>query len=1499
MMFPHHLIRRRRPRAGARRRGSVLVLALGVLAILSVAALSYVTIVRLDRANVVASSQRTAYESQASVVTEHIRDLLSADLFGNKIVSPNVPQFDAGVLNWPTVFEDGDARDVPTLDVSTFDDQDPGQTPAGVAVLAPGQRGYFDDAFLASTEPAWDEINPDNTTTWPQITNLNSAYTYDNANNRWVRGRGRFVDLGDWFRTPTPDLFADPSINLTNWARTNPTMIGPDRAIDQPVFQFQINDLVDNLGLGSDATLGSVRPSDERQWVDTDGDLRPDARWTTLDRLGSLYGLKWVVAARIVDASSFINVNSSIEFGGIGSYNALNLGDGRTPADIDLAGMLDRLAQEATSASAYASNVRSDRLFGNPVSFFDHLTRGLGMASVIDDLQLGPNPPTVPTLTSWTINSPTTPLQRSFFWNYFGQNPQQPHPIGRRATGYAVRELQDLASFASTNNTSLVSKLEQFIDGSETTGYLPNDMTNDLGPLRSKELATQSRVLTPLNGNPFTDAKPSSESIMLSTRRMLTPVSGVGKYSPVPFLNPNLTPLTGSQPRERVRVDQLLDTRATRLTFESLVWALAPMLTDQPLMRVFADEGSGFGYANTATEAHYGGWVMEGASAMAPYLSPARHLYQPTPALAALNISEPAASFPIITAASMAANLADAIDTPASGVGNFERPTTIALFNRPDAPATPPAGITNTAITVSTRLAQGDIPATSLPWISTNLNEPYIVVGVDRQPFLREASFFAVYSDASSDVVGNDDGISGHSQPAEALGSGIAIVLTNPWPAEINITSNYQVVIPEAANNDPAIGSYIDDLMSAPQEFRIELPASVIGPGQSVTYVWMYDNGAAVGDPWFDIREHIRTNESEFTPSASVIEVPSAAVFSSSTGPVPFDYVLGGQPRGVLLVFAEGPNEPLVLDRMRPRAGAGVEQFFPQFGDPANIGAPADFNFVSDRPDNFAAGFVGVSDWWVNELGYLPADIAVDPRYLTNQITGRVMFSANLSRPVVARAGSMSSVVIEDRERNVVTTRTDAVAFFRTTDVTDTLTATRLRAEAQLIADLSWSAGNGLDFPANTLRGSAAALTFADDANPYGGMLEELPEFALFVPNRGLITRAEMLRIGIYAHTCKDAQYNDLRFWRTASEKLGASLDMDYGRSDLGDIPNQYFGVLDPTRYILNSDIQGISGTLGIPDFMKIPLALRVPDCFEALPMRTNLAQGVININNAPRDVLEALPLMRIDYVMNPAAGDPGTGAGPVISAADRSSSLTDRSDLIIDFRNPTSNPSNGIGPIPATNLPIGFREGRSNPSIGIMTDRMNAGFATPAELAVFGSWTLSGGICTGQPTASQTGTFLELGADSGGTSNGRNDFSPLQPQEAVVDAARYGSDSTSQAADPSETVNPINDPEERMAFYSAISNITSARSDVYLAWFVLRGYDPQTIERISLPNSNPSQDQINDAIDNPDNKFQPTYESRWLVVFDRSQTESGEPIRSPLDRPRVLMQIELPPARP
>ncbi len=290
---------------------------------------------------------------------------------------------------------------------------------------------------------------------------------------------------------------------------------------------------------------------------------------------------------------------------------------------------------------------------------------------------------------------------------------------------------------------------------------------------------------------------------------------------------------------------------------------------------------------------------------------------------------------------------------------------------------------------------------------------------------------------------------------------------------------------------------------------------------------------------------------------------------------------------------------------------------------------------------------------------------------------------------------------------------------------------------------------------------------------------------------------------------------------------------------------NPYIGTLDPTRFILNDPMGDMAALSGLPDTMAIPLALRVFDCFWPMSTPSFLAQGKININTAPREVLEALPLVSPAFPLS---------VGTTMMTA----GVFERLEDMLRYRDAEQQE----GFITSTVRIDGLRRRASGAS------PRPVGFVSTGELAILDRWEPStpGIVVDGAPS------WLHL-ADR---NNAIGDDGP--PWEMVKDYA-----------DPS--YNPINDVEERLALYRAVSNIVTTRSDVFLAWFIVRGYEPAAIEQIPIKGASDN-DRL-EAMDDTSVPLRPAYESRWLVVFDRSN------VRRPTDRPEVLFKVELPRAEP
>jgi hypothetical protein len=1065
-------------------------------------------------------------------------------------------------------------------------------------------------------------------------------------------------------------------------------------------------------------------------------------------------------------------------------------------------------------------------------------------------------------------------------------------------------------AYWGTNNASIVSRAEQYFDGPEEDGYLPRptDSASDTGPLRAKESSTDSRRLVPVAGN-VNEARPTLGQIHDSARRLLTTVSGAGMFSPVPVLNPY--GFDGLYAIDRVRVDRSLTAAALERAFASYAWALAPMATNMPLAWSLTDPttrsiptrgqvnpvtgavgGSnpqaGFLFSGLTPDVHYGGGVD----------GPARRLYGDTSG----------ATYSLITAASLAVNLADAVDgdsTPT--LRALIKDLTPARFYDGEIPATPGA---KPDISMTMRLPQGDVQPDILgTGMLTNPDKPVLVVGVDRQPYLREVVTSSFYrEDGSGGGAGLVNGAIG-DDPAEYLGCYVAVELYNPYNGTIQL-NGLSVVIPETA-------TLIDD-PSSPDTgpLRLRLPADeTIAPGASRVFAFVtpadgssidWDiiyNGSAVVDSGLKNRL--------VNAGAAVID----ADLSGSTG-TPDQRRMWFQaltenpaPRPVLLVRDNADGiAAYIIDRLSvPNPAADV---FPPTMSENGSTAPGVLLFgpvgalAADRIGNYNNNRLDAT--YFTAIGYDSLDERIADQFYSGQIvvTGSLQRMAVRGGPnatassatgfttaVIDFAPSMEPIpggaAITATGRNLYTVRRDGQAWLRY-DPLDVRSGDNEPNNSRLAPQhlVDSSAYYAYDLPND--QSDLSQITKAADVatNPNVLASDDIASFQLLVPNGPLNDAAEILRISPYANLCIDCDpssidvdLNDLRKWRTAGEQMALLYRADPrpaalgGPADAIKLPNQYLAALDPSRFVIDAMVRSGGPAAGdpatIPESMQIPLALRAPDCFEALSVVDPLVQGRININTAPQQVLHALPMLA-------PAQSISVGGGTLQAAAVSPGTNAPRVDLITRYRDAAS----VLTPQLAADPPIqGLRLRTGGPESGAVAAAL-PGFVTPAETAVLGNWTANPNSAALQtPTASQVGTFLELGADSLTA-----DANPLQA------GSRVGSYILTDD-------NPIDDPEEKLALYRSISNIAQARSDVYIAWFIIRGYDPETIERIRVSQTGDVVVNSLSAMDLPENNYRPAYESRWLVVFDRSQTESGTPIRRATDRPRVLLRVELPSA--
>lgn len=1482
------------------RRGTIIVLALAVLAIISIAALSYVSIVRIDRSSTAAVASSVNYHLQVESVQSYIGALLTADLFGGAIVTNTVPKFDGnGNPIWPRAFQDGETWDYPHADLDWVANPE-FYSKSGGFKYDPNHTNMFrriarpEDAWLASPEPRWQQ-NLANTSVWPQVSNIRSALTWypvDSTTDTgfWVRGDGRFVDLREWFDKKV-DGRGNPRLDLlglpTTPAEFRGEFIGPEGGIWNPansgdellstaVFDLQMADL------GEDAPPGMLTNIDQRLWADTNGDLRPDARWTQMpELLGNLYGLNWVVAVRITDASGLANINAHLEF----PYTAdiLRMGTGQTPADFDLFGLL----AEGANSSDFDAPVSTAQL---PFQFRDHLENTLGISmNMVNQINAAEDQYEVQPYTGWSFGQPLTRDQRRGHYDHIGNAPDRSN-IGA-ANYYRDTDLIDLNIYWGTNSSAL-SRIEERLDGPENGGFLPGpNGTGDFGVMRSAETSDARHFDGPLGSG-----QPSSDRLYLDTRRLLTTRSGEGLFSPIPVANRYHPDFLAGSLNEKVILPRLIATAdAGKLTnpemmsvLSATAFALLPEASQHP---VFADS---LADPPDVTDhlAYYGGSVGG-------------------PAEMAMNeLTTPAAigsAYAFLRAVALALNIIDASDDEFLGGTTDDAPTVVRVWNQAaltiglyeNGPhATPEELILANTITddpgvleLNTVFPFGTIHDQTLPeqYLGTR-QEGVTMVGLERQPFLTEAVCFVAYNNGKTLELSGGPDIGGTpsdnvelntGDAANFMGALIGIEVANPWPDPIDVTNFRLELTGQFDDIAPTEGRRISiDLGHVDPELD-----KTIAPGSRTMFWIPLGQPGAVGadgqvpnpdaawdvlvDTWRGINP--ATHEDSTVPPAAVtvfdgdyFEVPDYSPISANMAKVP--QLLHELVAGVGGTVSRDSATVLLIRKGGTWGGAGTgtgqfDLLIDRMSGPDNLGGADPVFPVSGLSDQ------GVGQQFVSDS--LCAEGAPPP------VGGfRLAFTSALHRPDGRGPGSpqgFPAYVLEDRAQNTVLPETTSTP-----------------------QGFAWHINPGTCPPI----GEGAALDLIAFANtalddtpkqdfqmPAGA--PALPGFQLFVPDAPLKTKADLLMVSAFAHMYYNTQTApppltpfDKRWvldawdtdrvrnftesgdpsprgaWFTLSEQLARPSSLLYMQA--ANFANPYVGVLDPTRDMLgDTTLQWPDNRA--PEVYGVPPALRLLDCFEVIDPISDLVEGRININSAGHRVLRHIPFMAPSQPIISSAGstlnaDPGY-PGTRVLAVERH---RDR----IDFSGAQTSPWQD------TNL----QQFRNTNQVGPGANQAR-GFITAAELA-------NNDVFQAVPALIQPGTgrFATLGADSVA-----NDGLPLESY------FNGGTPPFDEQAFGDLTYNPIDDPAERTAIYRAMSNIVTSRSDIFFATFIIRGYDPASIDGIEIDAEFGGNAEA--AMDSEE--FLPTYESRWLAVYDRSG------VRIATDRPKLLKLIELPPARP
>lgn len=484
------------------RRGSFLVLVIGVLALISAFMVIYVAVGRADQqlssavqrksvgladspdGNAGESSRDAVPEKFAKYVGQIIADDTVATFYYNQDVPAVRPDTGQPLTEIRLVRE---ASDYPFTDWSRTSDAlisspglyfDPIGTyrPELATLGTPPEVWKPSDPWLASSEPVWlnhEALNDPSSADeeyllrkdWAQISNVAPDGVFLNLWNM----RGTTANYVGNFNATHADMHKNVGLWDDKGAKTNTTDFG---AAAKPLIPAYWTMRQRGAAMPVGAADGQPSSPNYRpyQWADADGDGIYDSRWiemldprldTGLDNenprdvlgiSGSLY--RWVFATRIVDLSARVNVNTAGDStsppDAAGSYPV-----GLTPSDIDLRrllGLEDAWLENQFAYEALAqSNVVNDDF--KPQNYLGYTNSPSPLTSLIGNrayLSIGHTIDRGTIASLADVNNPTDKAR-------FGKDGDTTNGAKKRAEYYAAngQSVDGVVGSSGTNSSGL------------------------------------------------------------------------------------------------------------------------------------------------------------------------------------------------------------------------------------------------------------------------------------------------------------------------------------------------------------------------------------------------------------------------------------------------------------------------------------------------------------------------------------------------------------------------------------------------------------------------------------------------------------------------------------------------------------------------------------------------------------------------------------------------------------------------------------------------------------------------------------------------------------------------------------------------------------------------------------------------------------------------------------------------------------------------------------
>ncbi|MCC6661492.1 MAG: hypothetical protein IT437_11465 [Phycisphaerales bacterium] len=541
--------------AGTRRRGSIMVLIVGALAMLSVVTLVYFTIGRADRRTAQVAVERDQVEETVS----RFRSYLADDIIGADALATYVDGFDRQYEgtgnNGPILFRE--AFDYPSTDrallsapaaSSPYARFNPVGTFSAVWLGSGGDPRVPTDPWLADAEPtlllssptipgALDPyVRPD----WGHISNVAPSGNFVNLFNL----RGGNFEARSGFDTSGNALAGGMSDNLMLSPTITSLGVAPSPTYAPPGLDYKTGAQPNEntpahwdsrqRGAARPAGPGPYAPDNPRyplyQWADADGDGILDSRWFEMVDCGDPNApasllprddrFRYFFAVRIVDLSGRINVNTAGHFNTDIAPNSIPDADypaGVTPADVDLLHLL----RMADPYSRYVWNGVNnapgyDRLQGpaggpqNYNAYTPAATEDVGLLSYLalqkSIRELVVPMPAPPSTGPVNLGNPLQLLgsardRRDFYIQHSGGydgtglvTVQGTPPTAQFRSGgaFGLADEIELLTYNGVNDDAALSRLEQALGGNRQAAGIPAPPPN-LSPMRDNRSAQYER----------------------------------------------------------------------------------------------------------------------------------------------------------------------------------------------------------------------------------------------------------------------------------------------------------------------------------------------------------------------------------------------------------------------------------------------------------------------------------------------------------------------------------------------------------------------------------------------------------------------------------------------------------------------------------------------------------------------------------------------------------------------------------------------------------------------------------------------------------------------------------------------------------------------------------------------------------------------------------------------------------------------------------------------